>query len=159
MVNYHGKTSLLFADQFDDIARTMTKWCQWCRIANGCSISNGLTRRFGWKPRKILDVATGTGRWRWFAGTSGLPGYGIDISERMIEVRSARKAANRWGGGGSGISSRWRHQSRLPRRSSTWRSACLTAWIISSPPTGCSRLFSGVFRALRPGGGFYIWPE
>ena len=85
-------SDLQFADQFQAIApyyddvMSVVPYRQWAQYLRK------LFKRFGWKPRHILELATGTGTLAMLLAREGFPVTGIDLSAPMIAVARSKAA-------------------------------------------------------------------
>lgn len=85
------RQNLQFANQFEAIApyydevMSVVPYTQWVQYLHR------VMKRYGWKPRHILDLATGTGTVALMLASEGYRVTGVDYSEQMLAV--ARKKA------------------------------------------------------------------
>ena len=148
MMTHH---ELQFAQQFGDLApvydevMSVVPYRQWVQYLRR------IMKRFGWKPRDILEIATGTGTVALLLAEEGYQVTGIDLSAPMIEV-AQRKAAARGVGEARFFC---QDATRLDFPPEFDLAVCLfdsLNYILTT--RGLLDALAGVFRALRPGGGF-----
>ncbi len=143
---------LRFADQFDAIApyydEVMSvvpyrRWVQYLRR---------LFKRYGWKPRHILDLATGTGTVALLLAEEGFRVTGVDIAPRMVEIAKRKAREN---GVGDRATFQVQDATMLDLPSDFDMVVSLfdsLNYIITT--RGLKDAFFGVSRALQPGSGF-----
>ncbi|OPZ82879.1 MAG: Ubiquinone/menaquinone biosynthesis C-methyltransferase UbiE [bacterium ADurb.Bin429] len=140
-----------FADQFDKVApyydeiMSVVPYHQWVQYLRR------LFKRFGWKPRRILDLATGTGTVALLLAEHGYRITGVDLSEPMLTI-ARRKAAE---AGVGDVTFLCQDATRLDLPPSFDVVISLfdsLNYILTSK--GLRDAFASVYRALTPGGGF-----
>lgn len=140
-----------FADQFDDIApyydevMSVVPYRQWVHYLKK------LFKRFGWKPKRILDLATGTGTVALLLAQEGYNVTGVDISSRMIDI--ARLKAAQHEETRVAFLCQDATQLALPGRFDVAISLFDSLNYILTAH-GLQQAFAGVYRHLEPGGGF-----
>jgi len=110
-----------------------------------------LLKRFRWKPRRILDLATGTGTVALMLAQEGYHVTGVDISQPMIDVARLKAARQRE----EKVTFLCQDAARLHVPGQFDAAICLfdslnyllTAYALQ-------QTFSAVYRHLAPGGGF-----
>jgi ubiquinone/menaquinone biosynthesis C-methylase UbiE len=140
-----------FADQFDKVAQyydevmSVVPYNQWVQYLRR------LLKRFGWKPRRLLDLATGTGTVALMLADHGYRVTGVDIAEPMLKV--ARRKAAQAGVGDVEFLCQDATRLDLPQEFDVAVSLFDSLnYILTS--RGLRDAFAGVYRALVPGGGF-----
>ena len=140
-----------FADQFDAIApyydevMSVVPYRQWVAYVKK------IFKRFGWKPRRILDLATGTGTVALLLAKEGYQVTGVDIAQRMIDI--ARLKATRSGEQKVAFLCQDATQLDMP---GTFDAAISLFDSLNYILTarGLQQVFAGVYRHLNPGGSF-----
>lgn len=145
------RKDLQFADQFDAVApyydevMSVVPYRQWVQYLRR------LMKRYGWKPLRILDLATGTGTVAMMLAEEGYQIVGIDIAERMLEI--ARKKAAAKGVGDVTFLHQDATRLDVPQEFDLAISLFDSLNYILTTK-GLQDAFAGVFRCLLPGGGF-----
>lgn len=142
---------LKLADQFRNIApyyddvMAVVPYKRWVQYLHR------LFKRFGWRPRTVLDVATGTGTIALLLADEGFHVTGIDISEQMIVAARQRPQPQ----GVGEVRFLCQDATRLEFHEEFDMAVSLFDSLnyILSQKKLCDA-FRGVFAALRPGGGF-----
>ena len=143
---------LRFAHQFDDVApyydevMSVVPYRQWVQYLRK------LFKRYGWKPARILEVATGTGTVALLLAEHGYRVTGVDISQGMIDVAKRKAAAS---GVGERVEFLCRDATQLdlpPQYDMAISLFDSFNYILSA--RGLQDAFAGVFHALQPGAGF-----
>ncbi|HEY3379618.1 MAG TPA: class I SAM-dependent methyltransferase [Armatimonadota bacterium] len=142
---------LTFADQFDSIApyydeiMSVVPYRQWGQYLRK------ICKRYSWKPKTVLDIATGTGAVAFLLAELGYKVTGVDISAPMIEI-ARRKAADA-GVGEVTFDVQDATQLRLPYQVDL--AVCLfDSFNYLLTAKGLQDAFAAVHRTLTPGGGF-----
>jgi ubiquinone/menaquinone biosynthesis C-methylase UbiE len=145
------RSELTFADQFDKVApyydevMDVVPYNQWVQYLRR------LMKRFGWKPKHILDLATGTGTVAIMLADMGYRVTGVDIAEPMLQI--ARRKAQAARVGEIPFLCQDATQLDLPREFDLVISLFDSLnYILTSK--GLRDAIAGVYRALLPGGGF-----
>lgn len=141
-----------FADQFQAIAPYYDEVMSVVPYRHWVQYLRKLFKRYGWKPEHILEVATGTGTVALLLAQEGYRVTGFDIAERMVEV--ARKKANEHGVGDR-VTFLCQDATTLNLAQQFGMAICLFDsfnYILTAK--GLQDAFSGIYRALVPGGGF-----
>jgi len=140
-----------FADQFDAIApyydevMSVVPYRQWVQYLKK------IFKRFGWKPKRILDLATGTGSVALLLAAEGYHVTGIDIAPRMIDM--AREKAARQGV--KNVAFLCQDATRLDVPGLFDAAVSLfdsLNYILTA--RALQQAFAGVYRHLKPGGSF-----
>lgn len=145
------RTTLTYADQFDKVApyydevMSVVPYHQWVQYLRR------LLKRFGWKPRAILDLATGTGTVALLLAEMGYRVTGVDIAEPMLQV--ARRKAKDAGVGDVSFLCQDATRLTLPEQYNLVISLFDSLNYILTGK-GLRDAFAGVYRCLTPGGGF-----
>ena len=90
------RRGLQFAQQFEAIApyydevMSVVPYAQWVQYLHR------LLKRYGWQPRHILDLATGTGTVALLLAAEGYRVTGVDLSAQML-AEAMRKVTAGWG--------------------------------------------------------------
>ncbi len=141
------------ADQFNDLApyydevMSPVPYRQWVQYLRR------LIKRFGWKPRTVLDVATGTGAVALLLAKEGYRVTGVDLSPRMIDVARRKALAQ---GVGEQVVFLCQDATRLalPPQSFDLAVSLFDSLNYILTAKGLQDAFAGVFTSLRSGGGF-----
>lgn len=143
---------LRFADQFESIAPYYDEIMSVVPYRHWVQFLRKVFKRFGWKPKDILEVATGTGTVALLLAQEGYHVTGVDIAARMIDM-AQRKAVE--SGVGEQVQFLCRDATALDFQEAFDAAICLFDsfnYILTA--RGLQDAFAGVFRALRPGGAF-----
>ncbi len=142
---------LKFAQQFNAIApyydevMAVVPYRQWVQYLRR------LLKRYAWKPRRILDLATGTGTVALMLAEEGYAVTGVDISAQMIDMARRKAVA----AGVGEVEFLVRDAAALDFDAQFDLTVSLfdsLNYILSTHELKLA--FAGVFRALRSGGGF-----
>jgi len=140
-----------FADQFDAIApyyddvMSVVPYRQWVQYVKK------ICKRFRWKPKRILDLATGTGSVALLLAEEGYHVTGVDIAPRMIDIARV-KAAKR---GVKNVAFLCQDAARLELPGAFDLAVSLfdsLNYLLTA--RALQQTFAGVYRHLAPGGGF-----
>jgi len=142
---------LQFASQFEAIApyydevMSVVPYRQWVQYLRR------LLKRYGWKPRHVLDLATGTGSVALLLAEEGYKVTGVDLSEQML-VMARKKAIER---NLQNVTFLQQDATRLdlPQEFDLVVSLFDSLNYILTTK-GLQDAFAGVYRCLQPGGGF-----
>jgi len=143
---------LQFANQFEAVAPYYDEVMSVVPYGMWVTYLHRLMKRYGWQPRHILDLATGTGTVAIMLAQEGYRVTGVDYSEAMLTV-ARRKAADVPCG----------ELLRFLRQDATALSLTPEFDLVISlfdslnyilTTRGLLDAFAGVYRSLEPGGGF-----
>jgi ubiquinone/menaquinone biosynthesis C-methylase UbiE len=141
----------LFADQFDAIApyydevMSVVPYRQWVQYLKK------IFKRFGWKPKRILDLATGTGSVALLLAAEGYHVTGVDIAPRMVDMARMKVARQ----GVKNVTFLCQDAARLDVPGVFDVAISLfdsLNYILTA--RALQQAFAGVHRHLKPGGGF-----
>lgn len=144
---------LQFADQFNNIApyydevMSVVPYKQWVQYLRK------IFKRYAWTPKKILDIATGTGSVAFLLAEQGYQVTGIDLSDQMIDI--ARRKIPKSGVGDS-VAFLCQDATRLdlPEEEYDVAISLFDSLNYILTAKGLQDAFAGAFKALIPGGGF-----
>jgi len=145
-------TDLRFADQFDAIAPYYDEVMAVVPYRQWVSYLKRLFKRYSWKPRTVLDVATGTGSVAFLLAEEGYKVTGVDLSARMIEIATRKSQTSRVG---DQLTFLCRDATQLDLPADFDVAVSLfdsLNYILTT--RGLQQAFAGIYRALCPGGGF-----
>ncbi|HEX2948415.1 MAG TPA: class I SAM-dependent methyltransferase [Armatimonadota bacterium] len=83
---------LTYANQFNDIAPYYDEVMSVVPYKHWVQYLRKLFKHYGWKPKSILDIATGTGSVALLLAEEGYDVTGVDLSAQMIEIARIKAA-------------------------------------------------------------------